>query len=85
MPVPALMVWMSPGRDGSAVLLAITMFQLFLSGDGDNFHVFMRVGAEAFTWFYTVIVQYAQGAEIHAAGVVILVKTECMAAVEPVI
>lgn len=45
----------------------------------------MRVGAEAFTWFYTVIVQYAQGTEVHTARVVVGVETECMVTVEPII
>ena len=38
----------------------------------------MRVGAKAFARSYPVVVQYTQGAEVHATGIVILVKTECM-------
>ena len=45
-------------------------------GNGDDLHVLMRMGSEAFSRSYPVVVQNAQGAEIHAAGVVILVKTE---------
>ena len=71
--------------DGTAVLLAVAMLQPAFQGNGDNLHVLMRMGSEAFSRSYPVVVQNAQRAEIHAAGVVILVKTECMAAVEPVI
>lgn len=71
--------------DGTAVLLAVAMLQLAFQWNGDNLHILMRMGSEAFSRSYPVVVQNAQRAEIHAGGVVILVKTECMAAVEPVI
>ena len=64
--------------DGTAVLLAVAMLQLAFQGNGDNLHILMRMGSEAFSRSYPVVVQNAQRAEIHAAGVVILVKTECL-------
>ena len=62
--------------DGTAVLLAVAMLQLAFQVNGDKLHVLMRMGSEAFSRSYPVVVQNAQVALIHAAGVVILVKTE---------
>lgn len=45
----------------------------------------MGMGAEAFAGGYTVVVQYAQGSEVHTARVVVAVETECMVTVEPIV
>ena len=72
--------------DGAVVLLAVAMLQPAFQGNGDNLHVFMGMGAEAFAGGYTVvIVQYAQGTEVHTARVVVSVETECMVTVEPIV
>lgn len=45
----------------------------------------MRMCAEALSRSHTVVVQYTQGVEIHPAGIVILVETEGVVAVKPII
>jgi hypothetical protein len=44
-------------------------------------------GHSLYDWLdsHTVVVQYTQGAEIHPAGIVILVETEGVVAVKPII
>ena len=71
--------------DDAAVLMTVPMFQFPFQGNGDNLHILMRVGAKAFARSYPVVVQYTQGAEIHPAGIVILVETEGVVAVKPII
>mgnify|MGYP000084385057 FL=1 len=54
--------------DGTAVLLAVAMFQLTFQGDGDNLHILMRVGAKAFARSYPVVVQYTQAPKFMRRG-----------------
>ena len=65
--------------------MIVPMFQFPFQGNGDDFHIFMRMCAEALSRSHTVVVQYTQGAEIHPAGIVILVETEGVVAVKPII
>ena len=52
------------------VLLAVAVLQFSFQGDGNDFHVLVRMDTETFARGYAVVVQYTQGAEVHAAGIV---------------
>ena len=44
--------------DDAAVLMIVPMFQFPFQGNGDDFHIFMRMCAEALSRSHTVVVQY---------------------------
>ena len=62
-----------------AVLVLNSTFQHV----GQNFHIFMRVSAEALPCFNHVVVNHAQRREAHKIRIVIVGKRESMPGVQP--
>ena len=62
-----------------AVLMLNSTFQHV----GQNFHIFMRVSAEALPCFNHVVVNHAQRGEAHKVRIVIVGKRESMPGVQP--
>ncbi len=71
--------------DDGHVAHAVFVFEVAFERDGDDLHVVMRVGAEAFAAHDGVVVEHAQHAEVHAFGVVVVGEGEGVVTVEPAV
>ncbi len=71
-------------EDG-AVPEAVLVLEGALENPGDNFHVTVRVHAEALPGGDAVFVHDAQGAEAHVVGIVVIGEREGMAGVKPAV
>lgn len=72
-----------PGRYGTLVLHAVPVPQIPLQGDGNNFHVVVRVHVKTFAGSNRIIIQHAQGTKLHPPGIIISGKTERMIRFQP--
>ena len=69
---------------GAALIAhAVLVRDCALADIGDNFHIIVRVGAEATACRYLVIVDHPQAAKAHTFGVVIAGKAEMVASIQP--
>src|SRR5437867_908627 len=59
------------------------MFERDFEHIGDDLHIPVRMRWEPRTWIYPVIVDHPQSSKSHMPRIVILVKRECMVAIEP--
>ena len=66
-----------------AVVQAVSVAELSFQGNGNYLHVLVGVGAEAFFRENRVVVEYAQGSELHAVRIEIIGKTERMVCIQP--
>jgi len=71
--------------DDTAVFLAVTMLQMSFQWNGDNLHIFMRMGLEPFSGGDFVVIQYAEGTEVDTVRIEVFVETEGMVTIQPVI
>ena len=71
------------GFDDAAAAHAVAVFQFAVEHDGNDFHVFVRMGTEAFGRGDDVVVNDAQVAETEVTRVVIGSERKGVAAVEP--
>ena len=65
------------------VWIQVLMLNSTFQHVGQNFHIFMRVSAEALPCFNHVVVNHAQRGEAHKVRIVIVGKRESMPGVQP--
>lgn len=70
-------------RDGMAVVQAVPVAEFSFQGDGNHFHIFVRMGAESFFRENLVVVEHAQSSELHAFRVEIIGEAECVVCIQP--
>src|SRR5208282_6030506 len=63
---------------------AVLVFERAFENVGDDLHVAMPMGGETRAGADAILVDYAQRAKSHLAGVVVVAERESVAAVEPV-
>src|SRR5208282_6408591 len=63
---------------------AVLVFERAFENVGDDLHVAMPMGRETRAGADAILVDYAQRAKSHLAGIVVVAKRESVAAVEPV-
>ena len=69
--------------DGFAVPHAVAVGQRAAQGDRDDFHVAVGMEAESGAGSDTVVVEYAQGAEMDPFGIVVVGEAEGVVGLEP--
>lgn len=71
--------------DDGTISHAVVVLQVALQWDADDFHIIMRVGTEAHTPADGVIIQDAEGTEMHPLWVVVACEAERVVTFKPTV
>src|SRR5690554_2486500 len=64
---------------------AVFVFQVTFKGNGNYFHIVMRVTSKAHTGSDKVVVKHTQHSKVHSFRVVIVCKTESVSTLKPAV
>ena len=70
-------------RDSVAVVQAVSVAEPSFQRNGNHFHIFVRMSAEAFFRENLVVIEHAQSSELHAFRVEIISEAECVVCIQP--
>lgn len=66
-----------------AVVQAVSVAEPSFQRNGNHFHIFVRMSAEAFFRENLVVIEHAQSSELHAFRVEIISEAECVVCIQP--